>query len=195
MIALARKSSTGMSIGIDDDLFDLGLTSIQAARLFTAIGEALPHAVAAIHHVRGADGRRPGRIGADGRNRLRVPVDGAGPGPHGRRGLPFFAVHGGAGTALLFEPLARRLAPDHPFYGLQAVGLYGREAPQRTIEEMAARYVAEMTTAQPEGPYAIGGYCFGGLVAWEMAHQLVCRSRGGSRGDVQRPGRQLQRAL
>ncbi|HUC13219.1 MAG TPA: thioesterase domain-containing protein, partial [Acidimicrobiales bacterium] len=85
---------------------------------------------------------------------------------------PLFCVHGGAGTILLFQPLARRLGPDQPLYGLQAVGLYGGEAPQRSVRAMAERYVREMRSVQPGGPYRVAGYCFGALVAYEMACQL-----------------------
>ena len=177
LIALCSEVLGRDVLGVDNDLFDLGLTSIQAARLFTALEKRFhmrlplstmfeaPTVAGLAGLVRTA--------GTDSGSQWTALVQVRTAGPE----LPFFAVHGGAGTALLFEPLARRLAPDHPFYGLQAVGLYGREAPQRSIEEMAARYVAEMTAAQPAGPYAIGGYCFGGLVAWEMAHQLVSSGR------------------
>jgi thioesterase domain-containing protein len=86
---------------------------------------------------------------------------------------PFFGVHGGAGTSLLYYPLAHLLDAEQPFYGLQAVGLYGRETPQTSVREMAARYISELRSVQPQGPYALGGYCFGGLVAYEMAVQLM----------------------
>ena len=65
------------------------------------------------------------------------------------------------------------MADERPFYGIQAVGLYGRESPQTSVEAMASRYIAEMKSVQPSGPYALGGYCFGGLVAYEMANQLL----------------------
>jgi thioesterase domain-containing protein len=72
--------------------------------------------------------------------------------------------------------LARRLGPDQPFYGFQTP-LYGLQTPHqwqalRTIEEMAASYLALIQTVQPQGPYLLGGWSFGGLVALEMAQQL-----------------------
>ena len=45
-----------------------------------------------------------------------------------------------------------------------------------TVETIAAHYLEEMRTVQPKGPYFLGGYCFGGLIAFEIAHQL---KRGG----------------
>ncbi len=91
--------------------------------------------------------------------------------PNGAR-PPFFCVHGFGGGVLGYADLARLLGPDQPFYGLQAAGLDGDESPDLTVAAMATRYVAVMRSVQPRGPYRIGGYCFGGVVAFEMARQL-----------------------
>jgi thioesterase domain-containing protein len=64
------------------------------------------------------------------------------------------------------------LGTEQPFYGLQAQGLDGQQARHSRIEEMATHYLSEIKTVQPEGPYFLGGYCFGGKVAFEMARQL-----------------------
>jgi thioesterase domain-containing protein len=85
---------------------------------------------------------------------------------------PFFVVHGIGGGVLCFRDLARHLGPDQPLFGLQAVTLGGAEREYDRIEEMAAHYVRELRSVQPEGPYALGGLSFGGIVALEMAHQL-----------------------
>jgi thioesterase domain-containing protein len=71
-----------------------------------------------------------------------------------------------------YAELARLLGREQPFYGLQARGLSGRDEPDARIEDMAASYVQAMRSLQPEGPYYLGGYCYGGLVAFEMARQL-----------------------
>jgi amino acid adenylation domain-containing protein len=89
---------------------------------------------------------------------------------------PFFCVHGVGGTVLRFHDLAHFLGSDQPFYGLQAQGLDGQRPRHARIEDMAAHYIDELRIAQPEGPYYLGGYSFGGMVALEMAHQL--RSQG-----------------
>ncbi|TMA10263.1 MAG: acyl-CoA synthetase [Deltaproteobacteria bacterium] len=60
---------------------------------------------------------------------------------------------------------------DQPFYGLEPHGQDGRRAPS-TVEEMAADYIKEIRAIQPEGPYFLGGYSFGGIVAFEIAQQL-----------------------
>jgi non-ribosomal peptide synthase protein (TIGR01720 family) len=85
---------------------------------------------------------------------------------------PFFCVHPAGGTVLPLVDLARQFVPDQPFYGLQAVGLYEEREPYSTVEEMAARFVDEIRSIQPEGPYVIGGLSYGGFVAFEMAQQL-----------------------
>ena len=91
--------------------------------------------------------------------------------PEGKQ-PPFFCVHGHFGNILNFADLARHLGPDQPFYGLQSIGLTNEEVPLTDIKSMARRYLEEIKTLQPEGPYFIGGYCFGNLVALEMAAQL-----------------------
>ncbi|MFN8598686.1 MAG: amino acid adenylation domain-containing protein [Anaerolineae bacterium] len=95
--------------------------------------------------------------------------------PQGTR-VPFFCVHGFGGGVIDYGELARQLGPDRPFYGLQARGMDGGALPHTHIETMAEHYVKALQTIQPHGPYQIGGYCFGGVVAYEMARQL--RERG-----------------
>ncbi|MEW6367294.1 MAG: thioesterase domain-containing protein [Acidobacteriota bacterium] len=85
---------------------------------------------------------------------------------------PFFCVHPLGGDVLCFFPLARCMGSDQPFYGFQSHGLQQDLDPLKRIEEMAALYVGEMRKVQPDGPHLIGGWSFGGLVAFEMAQQL-----------------------
>jgi thioesterase domain-containing protein len=85
---------------------------------------------------------------------------------------PLFCVHGGAGTVLFYHDLADALGDDQPVYAFQAAGLYGGQRPQRTVHEMAASYLEQLLQARPQGPYVLGGYCFGGMVAFEMARRL-----------------------
>lgn len=90
----------------------------------------------------------------------------------GGPGRPFFCVHGVGGSAYPFLPLARLLGASRPFHALQSPGLDGRRPPLETVETMAATYLAELRAVQPVGPYLLGGWCFGALVAFEMARQL-----------------------
>jgi amino acid adenylation domain-containing protein len=95
---------------------------------------------------------------------------------------PFSWVHDGTGDVYWSLNLTKHLRHDRSFYGIQAPGLAGRADPDQdlfySIEEMAASYIDELLTIQPEGPYSLGGYSFGGLVAFEMARQL--QSQGSS---------------
>lgn len=85
---------------------------------------------------------------------------------------PFFCVHAIGGAVFSYVELAQSLGPDQPFYALQARGLDGRSEPFTDLEEMAAEYVRAIRTVQPEGPYRLAGWSFGGAVAFEMARQL-----------------------
>jgi acyl-CoA synthetase (AMP-forming)/AMP-acid ligase II/thioesterase domain-containing protein/acyl carrier protein len=95
--------------------------------------------------------------------------------PHGNR-TPFFMVHGHSGRSVGLGFIAPHLDADQPFYGFVARGMDGRRLPHRTVVAMAADYVREIRQLQPHGPYLLGGFCAGGMVAFEMAQQLL---RGG----------------
>jgi thioesterase domain-containing protein len=92
----------------------------------------------------------------------------------GRRGIrrPLFLVHPAAGTVDCYVALAHQLGPDQPLYAFQAAGLDGREEPIARMDEMAARYIAALRQRQERGPYLLGGWSFGAIVAFEMARQL-----------------------
>jgi acyl transferase domain-containing protein/thioesterase domain-containing protein len=85
---------------------------------------------------------------------------------------PFFCVHPLYGMAIVFRPLALRLGDDQPFYAFQARGVEDDDPPYDRIEAMAERYIEAMREEQPRGPYRIGGFSMGAIVAFEMARQL-----------------------
>jgi thioesterase domain-containing protein len=66
--------------------------------------------------------------------------------------------------------LAAALPSDQPVYAIDPRWTAGLS--ETRVEEMAARYLLDLRTLQPKGPYHLGGYCFGGYVAYEMARQL-----------------------
>ncbi len=74
-------------------------------------------------------------------------------------------------------PLASHLDEQQPVYALQARGLDGQIASGRSVEEMVTSYLAEIRSLQSEGPYFLGGYCSGGVLAWEAARQLAVGRR------------------
>ncbi|MEM9075535.1 MAG: amino acid adenylation domain-containing protein [Bacteroidota bacterium] len=91
--------------------------------------------------------------------------------PQGSK-TPLYIVHGGNHNVLIFKDLAKYLDKEQPVYGIQAKGLDGKVAPDDTMEEIAAHYVQEIVSSNPTGPYALAGFCFGGLIAYEMARML-----------------------
>ncbi|WP_375503862.1 amino acid adenylation domain-containing protein [uncultured Jatrophihabitans sp.] len=162
-------------LGVEDDVRDLGVDSLTMARLFTAVGRATHTALSPATSFEAPtvarlaaliESRRGGEHGESTHASL-TPVRLCADGPS------LFLVHGGAGTVLLFEPLARGLGDAASVYAFQAAGLLGDRAPHGSVRQMARAYVTEMRQVQPAGPYRIGGYCYGALVAFEMARQLT----------------------
>jgi thioesterase domain-containing protein len=97
--------------------------------------------------------------------------------PAGNR-PPFFCVHPAGGDVLCFAGLARRLGPDQPFYALRSRGLSPGETALAEIAAMATFYLEELRAVQPAGPYRLGGWSLGGLIAFEMARQLRANGEG-----------------
>ncbi|MEZ7002866.1 alpha/beta fold hydrolase [Streptomyces sp. AD55] len=89
----------------------------------------------------------------------------------GGGGQPSFWVHGATGYSTWFQNLSQALGPDYPLYAFQARGTDGSSMPQ-SLDEMVDHYVDCVRQVQPEGPYVLGGYSFGGLVAMRMAQRL-----------------------
>ncbi|MEO7262645.1 MAG: amino acid adenylation domain-containing protein [Jatrophihabitantaceae bacterium] len=86
---------------------------------------------------------------------------------------PLFLVHAVGGTVLPYTQLAAELADRYQVYGIQAAALVAPSPPvAQTLPELAARYLAELRTIQPAGPYRIGGWSMGGLLAHEIVRQL-----------------------
>jgi len=91
----------------------------------------------------------------------------------GGDGTPFFCVHPVGGNVLCYADLGRLVGADRPCYALQARGVEGDDPPYDDLPAMAARYLEDVRARQPNGPYLLGGWSFGGLVAYEMARQLT----------------------
>ncbi|NJL26856.1 MAG: hypothetical protein HC897_02730 [Thermoanaerobaculia bacterium] len=88
-------------------------------------------------------------------------------------GRPFFCVHPIGGNVFCYWQLARELGSAQPFYGLQTPEPELGVQPAATIEAMASEYLEAVRSVAPEGPYRLGGWSMGGLVAFEMARQLL----------------------
>jgi non-ribosomal peptide synthetase component F/thioesterase domain-containing protein len=91
---------------------------------------------------------------------------------------PLFLLPPGDGASLVYVPLVAALGPERPVYGLRCPGSEPWEPLSRhTVEDYAALWREELVAAYPEGPVQLGGFCFGGLVAWELARQLRDQGR------------------
>jgi FkbH-like protein len=158
------------SVGIRDNFFEMGGTSLLAVRLMALVsrefGTTPPLTILfenptietlaiALHQP------------LDENWSVVVPIQTEG------SESPLFCVHPAGGNVLCFFDLARSLGNERPFYGLQALGLSEQHSPQDSIEEMAIDYLQSIRAIQPVGPYYLAGWSFGGLVAYEIARQLV----------------------
>ena len=85
---------------------------------------------------------------------------------------PFFCIHGAGGNVLNFRSLSGYMRHDIPFIGVRSLGSDGGVEIDETIEDMATRYLEAVREYQPMGPYWLGGYSGGGLVAYEMTQRL-----------------------
>lgn len=171
-------------VGVEDSFFDLGGHSLIAVRLFAMVKKTFrvdfpisvlfeaPTIAACARLIADEVGEAdaPTAQAAAPRRRFThlVPMHEGEGGPKS----PFFLVAGMFGNVLNLRHLAQLLGADRPFYGLQAKGLLGEDAPHDSIPEAAAAYIAELRQVRPQGPYLLGGFSGGGLTAWEMARQL-----------------------
>ncbi len=188
-------------IGIQDNFFELGGHSLLAVKLFWQIEktfnqnlplatlfqsstvEALAKIICEEENLATNQTSVKNKSTATWSSLVEIQPNGSKP--------PFFCVHGLGGEVLCFRELAKNLGFEQPFYGLQPQGLDGKHPFHTSVEDMAAHYIQEIKIVQPQGPYFLGGYSFGGAVAFEMARQL--REKGEEIGiliiiDSCRPG-------
>jgi aspartate racemase len=157
-------------IGIQDNFFALGGHSLLAVRLFAKIEQIFNHNLPlSILFDAPTVEKLAGLLREEGWSATwssLVAIN-----PNGSR-PPLFCVHGVGGNVLSYRSLANYLPSDLPIYGLQAVGLDGKQPYLTTIETIAEHYLQEIQSIQPEGPYFFLAHSFGGKVIFEMAHQL-----------------------
>lgn len=157
-------------IGIGDDYFELGGSSLSAAQLFTQIERAL-HKKLPLSTLfqaptieKQAELLRQNSWSPDWSSLVSLQTSGTKP--------PIFLAAPVGGNVLSYHDLLMHLPPDQPCYGLQAVGLDGIQTPQKNVGEIVDHYIKEVITVQPEGPYFLAGSSFGGIVVYEMAQKL-----------------------
>ena len=82
-------------------------------------------------------------------------------------------MHDGDGNTQLYVNLARSMPDDLAVFGIAPRSIAGVPLAHTRIEDMVGFYVQEMRKKQPRGPYILGGLCAGGVIAYEMASQLL----------------------
>jgi acyl transferase domain-containing protein/thioesterase domain-containing protein len=157
-------------VSIHQDFFELGGHSLVAVRLFAKIKNhfSLDLGLATLFDARTIEALA---------NVIRTPEDRKAQSPivpiqtSGSKPA-LFLIHGAGGKVVVFENLAKRFSSDQPIYAIQSQDLNQTGPALRRVEDIAAHYIREMRSHQPEGPYSFLGYSFGGIVAFEIAQQL-----------------------
>jgi len=156
-------------VGLHDDFFDLGGQSILAMRLVARVRDEMGGDVAVAKLLQAPTLGEMAAALAGGTGRVRLPLVALQ--TFGER-PPLFLAHPAGGHVVCYRGLAILLAGRQPVYALQPRGVQDGQVPVGRLEEMAANYVEAVRALNPAGPYRLGGWSFGGVVAWEMARQL-----------------------
>jgi thioesterase domain-containing protein/acyl carrier protein len=157
-------------IGVTEDFFELGGTSINAIRLFTEIKKQFNRNLQPIALLEHSTIRALSELINDETKdepwSALVPLRASGSKP------PLFCLHGGGGHVLYLKDLAKHLGADQPVYALQKLGLNENEPVIYDVKTMASHYLSEIRKVQPKGPYSVIGYCLSAPVCYEIALQL-----------------------
>ncbi|MES2703277.1 MAG: amino acid adenylation domain-containing protein [Bacteroidota bacterium] len=160
-------------IGVNDNFFDLGGQSLLAVELITLVEKAIERTlpVNIIYKcptiARLAAFIQEHKPEKEYRSLVTVKATG--------NKTPVYIVHGDGLSISNFHNLADHVDADQPVFSLQPLGLHGTEEPLTNISDIADHYISEIIEHNPTGPYALGGYSFGGYVAIEMKKKLEAR--------------------
>ncbi|RAM48430.1 MAG: non-ribosomal peptide synthetase [Hapalosiphonaceae cyanobacterium JJU2] len=157
------------SIGVKDNFFNLGGHSFLAVRLMAQIQDRFGHHLTLSTFFENPTIEKLAAIVSqpfrESSNSPLVEINSSG------SKIPFFCIHGAGGGINHYINLSKRLGENYPFYALEHNS--NQEEPEIiTVEETANYYLQEIRKVQPKGPYLLGGHCYGGVLAFEMAQQL-----------------------
>ncbi|MCI0421808.1 MAG: amino acid adenylation domain-containing protein, partial [Acidobacteria bacterium] len=174
-LCLVWKELLGLpSVGIHDDFFDLGGDSLLAVQMLSEIEEIWGQKLSVFQLLNGITVERLSKaLMEEDRENFKTALVAIH--PQGSR-RPFFFLHGDAQNGGFYcRNLARHLGEDQPFCAVMPHGFDGCPIPE-SIEAMAADRLQAILTVQPAGPYFLGGFCNGGVIAFEIARQLQQRN-------------------
>jgi len=165
-------------VGLDDDFFELGGQSLVGVRLFAKIKKTYGVNLGLSTLFEARTIGQMAKLVRDASGAPRSEPQSKSPivaiQPKGAK-PPVYVISGLGGNVVKFHSMAFYLGGDQPVYGLLPRGLDGNEPYHTRVEDMAAYYVDAIQAAQPEGPYRLVGYSFGGAVAFEVGQQLLAR--------------------
>jgi NADPH:quinone reductase-like Zn-dependent oxidoreductase/thioesterase domain-containing protein/acyl carrier protein len=163
------------NVALQDDFFELGGQSLMALRLLSRIEAEFKKAIPLAQlfqeptierlaaAIRGTEQRHSERPGW---GLVKIQSGGSKP--------PLFCLHSLGGQVMYYSQLARCLGPDQPVYAIQQLRPCTEvHKPNASVEAIAASYVKELLAVQPEEPFLLAGHSFGGIIAFEMARQLM----------------------
>jgi len=170
LLVIWQEVLRNKQIGVEDNFFQLGGSSLVALRLFSHIEREFQKNLPLTTLIQAPTIRQLAALlqsqGWRVSWRSIVPIQTQG------SKTPLFCIHPVGGNVLCYNNLIPYLSPEQPVYGLQAQGLDGVEEAIDDIKIMARNYLREIQTIQPHGPYILAGYSFGGVVAYEIAQRL-----------------------
>lgn len=169
------ESELGLTdLSVDDNFFELGGHSMIAVKVMNRIGKQthtkLPIASLFEYPTIASLSKLLDKT-AHFKYRALIPIKKTGSKP------PIYLVHGGSLNILLYKNLEPFLSEDQPLYGIQALGLDGDLSHLDTMESIVERYLEEVLEQNPNGPYILIGYSYGGIVVFEMARQLMAMGK------------------
>ena len=178
LVNIWQKLLKQSPIGIDDNYFEFGGTSLSAARMFAEIKKTfnknLPLSTLlsfpTVQELAKIIDKKDD-ISITEKNLFSQIVEVQ----QGKGKPPFFCIPGAGSDAIVFRDLAKHMGEDQPFYGLQVKGLDATDIGEveLSVEGIARETALLIRNVQPHGPYFIGGHCFGGMLAYEVARYLI----------------------
>ncbi|NER84248.1 MAG: hypothetical protein F6K42_32880, partial [Leptolyngbya sp. SIO1D8] len=157
-------------IGVTENFFEIGGTSILAVKLLALIEQKLKRNLPPVTLLQNPTIEGLAKI----LNNNQASPNWSALVPLRTKGgkTPIFCMHAGGGHVYFYHALSKYLDDDQPVYSMQPVGLDGISGYHESIKTMAADYLKEIQSIQPKGPYALLGTCFSNAVCLEIAHQL-----------------------